>query len=56
MLAQYRPELSVVPVNTSPTGLLLVMGLDPTSTVLSENFDDILARHRHPDPQDVPPD
>jgi hypothetical protein len=55
VLAQYRPELSVIPVNTSPTGLLLVMGLDPTSTVLSDNFEEILARHRRPDPQEVPP-
>lgn len=55
VLAEYRPELSVVPVNTSPTGLLLVMGLDPKNTVLSDNFEEILATKRRPDPQDVPP-
>ena len=54
VLAEYRPELSVVPVDTHPTGLLLVMGLDPSSTVLSDNYDEIIARHRRPDPQDVP--
>ncbi len=54
VLAEYRPELSVIPVNTSPTGLLLVAGLDPTSTVLSDHFDEILARHRRSDPQVVP--
>lgn len=54
VLAEYRPELSVLAVDTHPTGLLLVMGLDPTSTVLSDNYDEIIARHRRPDPQQVP--
>jgi len=54
VLAEYRPELSVLAVDTHPTGLLLVMGLDPTSTVLSDHYDEIIARHRRPDPQDVP--
>ena len=54
VLAEYRPELSVIPVNTRPTGLLLVTGLDPTSTVLTDHFDEILARHRRSDPQVVP--
>jgi hypothetical protein len=54
VLAEYRPELSVLAVDTHPTGLLLVMGLDPTSTVLSDNYDEIIARHRRADPQQVP--
>ena len=54
VLARYRPELVVVPLNTSPTGLLTVFGLDPTSTVLADNFDQILDEFRRPDPQPVP--
>ena len=53
-LAQYRPELMVVPLNTLPTGLLVVTGLDPTNTVLADNFEQILAEFRQPDPQPVP--
>lgn len=56
VLARYRPELVVLPVATQPTGLLLVLGLDPTSTVLSDAYDDIMAEYRHPDPQPVPED
>jgi hypothetical protein len=54
VLAEYRPEISVLAVDTQPTGLLLVMGLDPTSTVLVDRYDEIMRRHRLPDPQDVP--
>lgn len=54
VLARYRPELSVVPVATQPTGLLLVIGLDPQSTVLADNYPEILAEFRRPDPQHVP--
>jgi hypothetical protein len=36
-------------------GLLLVAGLDPADTTLSDHFDEILARFRRPDPQPVPP-
>lgn len=53
-LARYRPELVVVPLDTWPTGLLAVTGLDPTSTVLSDNFSQIMAEFRQPDPQPVP--
>lgn len=55
VLALYRPDLVVVPVDTRPTGLLLVTALDPADTTLSEHFDEILARFRRPDPQPVPP-
>lgn len=54
VLARYRPDLSVVPVGTSPTGLLLVFGLDPANTVLSDNYDEIVKEFRRPDPQVVP--
>jgi predicted O-methyltransferase YrrM len=55
VLARYRPELIVVPVGTQPTGLLLVMGLDPSNTVLADNYDAIVTEYRSPDPQPVPP-
>ena len=54
VLAHYRPELIVLPVATQPTGLLLVLGLDPTNTVLSDHYDEIMAGYRHADPQPVP--
>lgn len=54
ILARFRPELTVIPVATQPTGLLLVMGLDPANRVLAERYDDILAEVRRPDPQPVP--
>jgi hypothetical protein len=55
VLAQYRPDLVVVPVDTRPTGLLLVTALDPFDTTLADSFDEIVARFRRPDPQPVPP-
>lgn len=55
VLARYRPEITVVPVGTRPTGLLLVFGLDPDNTTLADNYDRIMAEFRRPDPQPVPP-
>jgi hypothetical protein len=55
VLARYRPGLVVLPVGTRPTGLLLVAALDPSDTVLTAHFDEILDRFRRPDPQPVPP-
>ncbi len=55
VFARYRPELSVIPVGTMPTGMLVVVGLDPDNTVLSDNYDAIVAQFRRPDPQPVPP-
>lgn len=54
VLARYRPELVVLPVATQPTGLLLVLGLDPSSTVLSDHYDEIMTEYRSADPQPVP--
>jgi hypothetical protein len=55
VLEEFRPDLAVVQVGTLPTGLLLVTGLDPADTTLTDRFDEILARFRRPDPQPVPP-
>ena len=37
ILKAYRPELSITCSNCSPTGLAIVRGLDPGSTVLADN-------------------
>jgi hypothetical protein len=54
VLRAYRPDLTLLLVDTAPTGLLLVLGLDPASTVLQDNYDAIVAEHVVPDPQVVP--
>jgi hypothetical protein len=56
ILSRYRPELTIIPVDTASRGLLLVMGLDPQNGTLAENYHQILAEYRHPDPQPVPPE
>jgi hypothetical protein len=56
VLARYRPELIVLTVGTQPTGLLLVMGLDPDNTVLADHYDEIMTEYRTSDPQPVPED
>ncbi len=54
VLEKYRPDLAVLPVDTAPTGVVIVAGLDPNSTVLSEHYQEILDEHVVPDPQPVP--
>jgi hypothetical protein len=54
ILARHRPDLICLRVGTEPTGLLLVLGLDPGSRVLAENYDAIAREVVVPDPQDVP--
>lgn len=56
VLRRYRPDLLVLPLDTEPTGMLLVAALDPASTVLVDAYDAILAEYRQPDPQLVPPE
>ncbi|MFF7104648.1 class I SAM-dependent methyltransferase [Streptomyces nigra] len=54
ILARYRPDLLAVPVDTRPTGQLVVLGADPRSTVLRDKYDEIVAEYDDPDPQKVP--
>ena len=42
-LKQYRPDLDIFTIATPPTGLTLVTGLDPQSSILSEIYDEALA-------------
>ena len=53
-LTRYRPDLLVLPLDTEPTGMLLVLGADPESTVLHERHHELVAEFVHPDPQQVP--
>jgi hypothetical protein len=54
VFAKYRPDLIVIPVDTQPTGLLLVMGLDPDNSALADNYPAIIDEFRAADPQPVP--
>jgi hypothetical protein len=54
VLATYRPDLTLIPVNTRPTGTMVVVGVDPASTVLDDNYPEIEAAISTPDPQVVP--
>ena len=55
-LAEYRPDLLCVAVDTAPTGQLLVFGADSGNRVLSRSYDEIYAKYVVPDPQQVPQD
>jgi hypothetical protein len=54
VLREYRPDLIAIPVDTQPTGLLVVLAPDHTSTVLRDHYDEIVAANLLPDPQTVP--
>jgi hypothetical protein len=54
VLDRHRPDLIRLRVDTEPSGLLLVLGLDPSNTVLADRYDDIVADLVVPDPQEVP--
>ncbi|MGQ7244749.1 O-linked N-acetylglucosamine transferase family protein [Salinicola sp. V024] len=46
ILEAYRPNLHITFLNAYPTGLLIVKGLDPENTILSQNYDEIVARYK----------
>ena len=54
VLAKYRPDLVAIPVDTEPTGILVVLGADRDSRVLAEHHDEITEAWVVPDPQQVP--
>jgi hypothetical protein len=56
VLEKHRPDLTVLRIGTKPTGLLLVLGLDPESSVLGERYDEIAAEIVTADPQELPRD
>jgi hypothetical protein len=54
ILGRHRPDLLCLRVDTRPTGLLLVLALDPRSSRLMNRYDEILERDLVADPQPVP--
>jgi hypothetical protein len=54
LLRTERPDLIVVPVNTFPTGVVLVLAVDPSSRVLADRYEDLLPVLTAADPQEVP--
>ncbi|WP_229051722.1 class I SAM-dependent methyltransferase [Aeromicrobium sp. Leaf350] len=55
ILEKHRPDLLLLPLNSNPTGTLLITNLDPSSRVLDENYDELEAYCTTPDPQVVAP-
>jgi hypothetical protein len=45
LLREWRPGLQVAVIDSGPTGLGLVRGLDPTSSVLRDHYDEIVAQY-----------
>jgi hypothetical protein len=43
-LKHYRPDLDIFTIATPPTGLTVVTGLDPTSRILTDQFEEAMAR------------
>jgi hypothetical protein len=56
LLRARRPDLVCLPVDTEPTGMVVVFGADAGNTTLSDGYDELLAEIDVPDPQDVPAD
>lgn len=54
VLARHRPDLVLLPMDTQPTGVLLVLGADPGNRVLGAAYDRLLEEWVTPDPQVVP--
>jgi hypothetical protein len=54
VLEKHRPDLICLRVGTEPTGLGLILGLDPDSTVLTDAYAQLERDIVTPDPQDVP--
>ncbi|MFL5754656.1 MAG: hypothetical protein ACJ77N_00005, partial [Chloroflexota bacterium] len=54
VLARHRPDLLVVPIDTEPTGMLVVLGADADNRTLETEYPRLLAEHVVPDPQVLP--
>lgn len=54
MLRRLRPDLVLVPLNTRPTGTLLVANLDPDPQGLAQALPQLEAELASPDPHTVP--
>ena len=47
-LREHRPDLTLLPLDSHPTGLLLVAGLDPTNRVLWHRYNSIITQYKAP--------
>lgn len=56
VLRRLRPDLVLLPMNTTPTGVLVVLGTDARNRALADAYDRLVADEVVPDPQDVPTD
>ncbi len=54
VLGQHRPDLTLIQLDTKPTGLLMVLGADPGNSTLRDSYDQILSDNLREDPQEVP--
>jgi Methyltransferase domain len=45
ILNQYRTDLLILPVNVSPTGFLLIAGLNPNNQILGDNYDAVVEEY-----------
>ena len=54
VLRKHRPDLVVLPMDTTPTGVLVVLGADARNRRLRSAYDRLVAQQLRPDPQDVP--
>jgi len=45
LLRKHRPDLSIVTLDAPPTGLGLITNLDPSSRVLTDGYDEIIAEY-----------
>jgi len=46
ILRELRPDLRITPVDVRPTGSIMISNLDPSSTLLYDNYFDIIGRYR----------
>ncbi|WP_052507595.1 class I SAM-dependent methyltransferase [Desulfonatronovibrio magnus] len=46
-LRNHRPDLFLLPVDASPTGILFISALNPDNAELSSNYDDIAREYAH---------
>ncbi len=54
VLSEHRPDLYLLPLDTTPVGMLIVAGLNPESRVLAERYDSIVETYAANMP--VPPE
>jgi hypothetical protein len=54
VLRRHRPELVILPVDTQPTGTLVVLGAIPGNRELGTAYDEIVRTWAVPDPQALP--